>query len=177
VLQARHAFGWFDLKFFEGGLGGPLARLRPVLVWCFAWLRTTTVMSVQDRNQGVCSCYKRLEFRSFRTIAIGPGRSTILCLMGCIAERFASRFEAIGGFAIGAEGTTIAFRPPSDWRSANDRVPDRGLVLGCSRCSSCNCSIVKPLREKLEDGKRCRDSLFRGSLKWACFSRSSSGQR
>lgn len=72
---------------------------------------TTTVMSVQDRIK---------EYAVLQTIGVRPARamrlvlaeSTILCLVGGIAgTSLALAALGVGGFAIGAEGATIAFRP------------------------------------------------------------------
>ncbi|MEL6107704.1 MAG: ABC transporter permease [Planctomycetota bacterium] len=72
---------------------------------------TTTVMSVQDRIK---------EYAVLQTIGVRPvhamrlvlTESVILCLVGGIAGTLlANATLALGGFAIGAEGATIAFRP------------------------------------------------------------------
>jgi len=72
---------------------------------------TTTVMSVQDRIK---------EYAVLQTIGVRPMRamrmvlteSTTLCLIGGLAGTlFALTTLGVGGFAIGAEGATIAFRP------------------------------------------------------------------
>ncbi len=72
---------------------------------------TTTMMSVQDRIQ---------EYAILQTIGVRPGRalrlvlgeSLILCLLGGITGTLLATVAlALGGFAIGAEGATIAFRP------------------------------------------------------------------
>ncbi|QEG38419.1 ABC transporter permease [Roseimaritima ulvae] len=72
---------------------------------------TTSVMSVQDRIQ---------EYAVLQTIGMRPlgamklvlGESTLLCLIGgTLGTGLALTALALGGFAIGAEGATIAFRP------------------------------------------------------------------
>ena len=77
----------------------------------FALVAATTVMSVQDRIK---------EHAVLQTLGLRPGRvfrlivaeSLILCLLGgAIGTAFATAMLAWGGFAIGAEGATIAFRP------------------------------------------------------------------
>lgn len=72
---------------------------------------TTTVMSVQDRIK---------EYAVLQTIGVRPlqamrlvlTESCILCLVGgTIGTLLANGALSVGGFAIGAEGATIAFRP------------------------------------------------------------------
>ncbi len=72
---------------------------------------TTSVMSVQDRIQ---------EYAVLQTIGMRPvaamklvlSESTLLCLIGgTLGTGLALTALSLGGFAIGAEGATIAFRP------------------------------------------------------------------
>lgn len=72
---------------------------------------TTTVMSVQDRIQ---------EHALLQTIGLRPGRvfrivlaeSLLLCVLGgMLGTLLAMGVLGWGGFAVGAEGVTIAFRP------------------------------------------------------------------
>ncbi len=76
-----------------------------------ALVATTTVMSVQDRIQ---------EHAVLQTIGLRPGRvfriilaeSLLLCIIGgTLGTLLAMAVLGWGGFAVGAEGVTIAFRP------------------------------------------------------------------
>jgi putative ABC transport system permease protein len=72
---------------------------------------TTTVMSVQDRIKEY-AVLQTVGVRPMRAMRLVLAESTILCLVGGIAgTMLALTALAVGGFAIGAEGATIAFRP------------------------------------------------------------------
>jgi len=72
---------------------------------------TTTVMSVQDRMKEY-AVLQAIGVRPFRTLRLVLAESTILCLAGgLIGTSLATGALALGGFAIGAEGAIIAFRP------------------------------------------------------------------
>ncbi|QDU82315.1 ABC transporter permease YtrF precursor [Polystyrenella longa] len=72
---------------------------------------TTTVMSVQDRMKEY-AVLQTIGMRPLRTIGLVLLESTFLCLLGGLAGTLiANGLLAFGGFAIGAEGATIAFRP------------------------------------------------------------------
>jgi len=82
----------------------------------FALVGTTTLMSVQDRIS---------EYGVLQTLGVRPGRvfrlvlseSVVLCFFGGILGTVvATGLLAWGGFAVGAEGVTIAFRP--SWQLA-----------------------------------------------------------
>ncbi len=77
----------------------------------FSLVATTTLMSVQDRMK---------EYAVLQTIGVRPvtslrlvlTESVLLCLVGGVfGTTLAMVALGLGGFAIGAEGTTIAFRP------------------------------------------------------------------
>jgi putative ABC transport system permease protein len=72
---------------------------------------TTTVMSVQDRIKEY-AVLQTIGVRPMRTLRLVLIESTIQCLVGGIGGTlFAAVLLGFGGFAIGAEGATIAFRP------------------------------------------------------------------
>ncbi|MCM2369173.1 ABC transporter permease [Aporhodopirellula aestuarii] len=105
AFQASTLSDLVDLIGFAHWLGYACVGLVLSLV------ATTTVMSVQDRIK---------EYAVLQTIGVRPARamrlvlaeSTLLCLVGGVAgTMLALAALGIGGFAIGAEGATIAFRP------------------------------------------------------------------
>lgn len=76
-----------------------------------ALVATTTVMSVQDRIKEY-AVLETLGFRPGSNMRFVMAESLILCTLGgCIGIGLALGCLAFGGFAIGAEGATIAFRP------------------------------------------------------------------
>lgn len=105
AFQANTLSDLVDLIGFAHWLGYACVALVLSLV------ATTTVMSVQDRIK---------EYAVLQTIGIRPmhalrlvlAESTILCALGGVAGTAAALIAlSWGGFAIGAEGATIAFRP------------------------------------------------------------------
>ena len=72
---------------------------------------TTTVMSVQDRMKEY-AILQTIGVRPLRALRLVLAESTMLCLAGgLIGTSLATGALAVGGFAIGAEGAIIAFRP------------------------------------------------------------------
>ncbi len=72
---------------------------------------TTTVMSVQDRIREY-AVLQTIGVRPFRTMRLVLTESTIQCMIGGISGTLtAAALLHFGGFAIGAEGAMIAFRP------------------------------------------------------------------
>lgn len=72
---------------------------------------TTTVMSVQDRMKEY-AVLQTIGVRPFRTMRLVLGESLAQCLLGgVLGTVLALLLLWFGGFAIGAEGATIAFRP------------------------------------------------------------------
>lgn len=72
---------------------------------------TTTVMSVQDRIKEY-AVLQAIGVRPLLAMRIVLAESTILCLIGGIAGTLlANGLLSLGGYAIGAEGAMIAFRP------------------------------------------------------------------
>ncbi len=105
AFQASTLSDLVDLIGFAHWLGYACVGLVLSLV------ATTTVMSVQDRIK---------EYAVLQTIGVRPlqamrlvlTESTVLCLVGgIVGTALALTALAVGGFAIGAEGATIAFRP------------------------------------------------------------------
>jgi putative ABC transport system permease protein len=88
---------------------------------------TTTVMSVQDRIKEY-AVLQTIGVRPLRAMRLVLAESTILCVVGGIAgTALAMTALAIGGFAIGAEGATIAFRPSIGLAATGTAV---SLVVG-----------------------------------------------
>ncbi len=105
AFQASTLSDLVDLIGFAHWLGYACVGLVLSLV------ATTTVMSVQDRIKEY-AVLQTIGVRPLRTMRLVLAESTILCLVGGIAgTALAMTALAIGGFAIGAEGATIAFRP------------------------------------------------------------------
>jgi putative ABC transport system permease protein len=76
-----------------------------------ALVATTTVMSVQDRIKEY-AVLQTIGMRPLRVLRLVLAESTWLCLIGgLLGTSVALLTLALGGFAIGAEGVTIAFRP------------------------------------------------------------------
>lgn len=111
---------------------------------------TTTVMSVQDRIK---------EYAVLQTIGVRPGgtmrmvlaESTILCVLGGLTgTAIAIGVLATGGFAIGAEGATIAFRPSLSLATTGAVVSLAiGLLAGCApSVLAAKVSIVKALNNE-----------------------------
>lgn len=72
---------------------------------------TTMVMSVQDRISEY-AVLQTIGVRPLRTMRLVLAESMILCVVGGVTGTLAATgMLAVGGFAIGAEGATIAFRP------------------------------------------------------------------
>lgn len=77
----------------------------------FALVAATTVMSVQDRVKEH-AVLQTLGLRPSRVFRLIVSESLILCLAGgIVGTAAATLLLGWGGFAIGAEGATIAFRP------------------------------------------------------------------
>lgn len=71
----------------------------------------TTVMSVQDRMREY-AILQTIGVKPFHTMRLVLTESTILCVVGGLTGTLLATVAlALGGFAIGAEGATIAFRP------------------------------------------------------------------
>ncbi|MEZ6043370.1 MAG: ABC transporter permease [Planctomycetaceae bacterium] len=105
AFQASTLSDLVDLIGFAHWLGYACVGLVLSLV------ATTTVMSVQDRLKEY-AVLQTIGVRPMRTMRLVLAESTILCLIGGLTGTLAANsLLACGGFAIGAEGATIAFRP------------------------------------------------------------------
>jgi putative ABC transport system permease protein len=72
---------------------------------------TTTVMSVQDRIKEY-AVLQTVGVRPLTTLRLVLTESTFLCVVGGVLGTLVAMIAlTVGGFAIGAEGVTIAFRP------------------------------------------------------------------
>ncbi|WP_047817017.1 ABC transporter permease [Rhodopirellula islandica] len=105
AFQASTLSDLVDLIGFAHWLGYACVALVLSLV------ATTTVMSVQDRIKEY-AVLQTVGVRPLRAMRLVLAESTILCLVGGVAGTLlALAALGLGGFAIGAEGATIAFRP------------------------------------------------------------------
>lgn len=105
AFQASTLSDLVDLIGFAHWLGNACVGLVLSLV------ATTTVMSVQDRIKEY-AVLQTIGVRPLRAMRLVLAESTILCLLGgTLGTIVAVGALAVGGFAIGAEGSTIAFRP------------------------------------------------------------------
>lgn len=105
AFQASTLSDLVDLIGFAHWLGYACVGLVLSLV------ATTTVMSVQDRIREY-AVLQTIGIRPLRTVGLVVTESTTLCVLGGIVGTLGATMTlALGGFAIGAEGATIAFRP------------------------------------------------------------------
>ena len=105
AFQASTLSDLVDLIGFAHWLGYACVGLVLSLV------ATTTVMSVQDRIKEY-AVLQTIGVRPMRAMRLVLAESSILCLVGgIVGTALALVALGIGGFAIGAEGATIAFRP------------------------------------------------------------------
>ena len=75
---------------------------------------TTTLMSVQDRIKEY-AVLQTIGVRPLRAMGLVLSESVILCLLGGLIGILSATIAlAVGGFAIGAEGAAIAFRPSAN---------------------------------------------------------------
>jgi putative ABC transport system permease protein len=105
AFQASTLSDLVDLIGFAHWLGYACVGLVLSLV------ATTTVMSVQDRIKEY-AVLQTIGVRPLTTMRLVLTESTLLCLVGGLSgTSLAMLALSLGGFAIGAEGATIAFRP------------------------------------------------------------------
>ncbi|EMI19883.1 membrane protein containing DUF214, permase predicted [Rhodopirellula maiorica SM1] len=105
AFQASTLSDLVDLIGFAHWLGYACVGLVLSLV------ATTTVMSVQDRIKEY-AVLQTIGVRPLRAMRLVLAESTLLCLVGGTTGTLVALVAlAWGGFAIGAEGATIAFRP------------------------------------------------------------------
>ena len=108
AFQASTLSDLVDLIGFAHWLGYACVGLVLALV------ATTTVMSVQDRIKEY-AVLQTIGVRPLRAMRLVLAESTLLCIAGGIlGTSLALLALGVGGFAIGAEGATIAFRPSFD---------------------------------------------------------------
>lgn len=108
AFQASTLSDLVDLIGFAHWLGYACVGLVLSLV------ATTTVMSVQDRIKEY-AVLQTIGVRPLRALRLVLAESTLLCLVGgVLGTSLALLALGLGGFAIGAEGATIAFRPSLD---------------------------------------------------------------
>ena len=143
AFQASTLSDLVDLIGFAHWLGYACVGLVLSLV------ATTTVMSVQDRIKEY-AVLQTIGVRPMRAMRLVLAESTILCVVGGIAGTgIALGILAVGGFAIGAEGATIAFRP-SWWLAGSGTVVSLavGVVAGLAPAvQAATVPIVEALRE------------------------------
>ena len=105
AFQASTLSDLVDLIGFAHWLGYACVGLVLSLV------ATTTVMSVQDRIKEY-AVLQTIGVRPWRALRLVLAESMLLCLVGgVLGTSLALVALGLGGFAIGAEGATIAFRP------------------------------------------------------------------
>jgi putative ABC transport system permease protein len=105
AFQASTLSDLVDLIGFAHWLGYACVGLVLSLV------ATTTVMSVQDRIKEY-AVLQTIGVRPLTTMRLVLTESTLLCVVGGLfGTSLAMMALNLGGFAIGAEGATIAFRP------------------------------------------------------------------
>lgn len=105
AFQANTLSDLVDLIGFAHWLGYACVGLVLSLV------AMTTVMSVQDRIKEY-AVLQTIGVRPVRAMRLVLAESTMLCLLGGLGGTLlANAALAWGGFAIGAEGVTLAFRP------------------------------------------------------------------
>jgi putative ABC transport system permease protein len=105
AFQASTLSDLVDLIGFAHWLGYACVGLVLSLV------ATTTVMSVQDRIKEY-AVLQTIGVRPLTTMRLVLTESTLLCLVGGVTGTLLAMLAlSLGGFAIGAEGATIAFRP------------------------------------------------------------------
>lgn len=144
AFQASTLSDLVDLIGFAHWLGYACVGLVLSLV------ATTTVMSVQDRIKEY-AVLQTIGFRPLRVMRLVLAESTILCLLGgVIGTLAATGILAAGGFAIGAEGATIAFRPSLSLLATGTAV---SLLVGISAgiapaIQAASAPIVNALQEE-----------------------------
>ncbi len=121
AFQANTLSDLIDLIRFAHWLGYACVGLVLSLV------ATTTVMSVQDRIKEY-AVLQTIGLRPLRTMRLVLAESLLLCVTGgVVGTGLALLALAWGGFAIGAEGATIAFRPSLELAFSGTLV---SLVVG-----------------------------------------------
>ena len=142
AFQASTLSDLVDLIGFAHWLGFACVGLVLSLV------ATTTIMSVQDRMKEY-AVLQTIGVRPLRTLRLVLAESTLLCFLGgVLGSTLALTLLHFGGYAIGAEGATIAFRP-SIWLGAYSIVTSLavGVLAGLPPAfQTATMSIVDGLR-------------------------------
>lgn len=121
AFQASTLSDLVDLIEFAHWLGYACIGLVLSLIGC------TTVMNVQDRIQEY-GVLQTIGVRPLRVMRLVLAESILLCVFGGVIGTCIATFAlTIGGFAIGAEGATIAFRPSASLFSMGISV---SIVVG-----------------------------------------------
>lgn len=125
AFQASTLSDLVDLIEFAHWLGFACVGLVLSLV------ATTTVMSVQDRLKEY-AVLQTIGLRPFPTMRLVLSESLLLCFVGgTLGTLIAMATLALGSFAIGAEGATLAFRPSGQLLLTGSLVSlVTGLVAG-----------------------------------------------
>lgn len=143
AFQASTLSDLVDLIGFAHWLGYACVGLVLSLV------ATTTVMSVQDRIKEY-AVLQTIGVRPMRAMRLVLAESIILCVVGGIAGTgIALGLLAVGGYAIGAEGAAIAFRP-SWWLAGSGTAVSLavGVIAGLAPAiQAATVPIVDALRE------------------------------
>ena len=144
AFQASTLSDLVDLIGFAHWLGYACVGLVLSLV------ATTTVMSVQDRIKEY-AVLQTLGVRPFRTMRLVILESTLLCTVGGVLGKvIASVALWMGGFTIGAEGATIAFRPSPELMLVGTAVSCAvGIIAGLAPAiQAATVPIVTALRNE-----------------------------
>ncbi len=143
AFQASTLSDLVDLIGFAHWLGYACVGLVLSLV------ATTTVMSVQDRIKEY-AVLQTIGVRPLTTMRLVLTESTLLCVFGGLFGTLLAMISlSLGGFAIGAEGATIAFRPTSTLAISGGIVSMFvGLIAGIAPAiQAATVPIVNALRQ------------------------------
>ncbi len=143
AFQASTLSDLVDLIGFAHWLGYACVGLVLSLV------ATTTVMSVQDRIKEY-AVLQTIGVRPLTTMRLVLTESTLLCVFGGLFGTLLAMISlSLGGFAIGAEGATIAFRPTSTLAISGGIVSMIvGLIAGIAPAiQAATVPIVNALRQ------------------------------
>lgn len=143
AFQASTLSDLVDLIGFAHWLGYACVGLVLSLV------ATTTVMSVQDRIKEY-AVLQTIGVRPLTTLRLVLTESTLLCFVGGVSGTLLALVALqLGGFAIGAEGATIAFRPTLSLAITGSLVSVAvGIVAGMAPAiQAATIPIVNALRQ------------------------------
>ncbi len=143
AFQASTLSDLVDLIGFAHWLGYACVGLVLSLV------ATTTVMSVQDRIKEY-AVLQTIGVRPLTTLRLVLTESTLLCFVGGVSGTLLALVALqLGGFAIGAEGATISFRPTLSLAITGSLVSVAvGIVAGMAPAiQAATIPIVNALRQ------------------------------